>query len=200
VSRPWLIVGAIVAAFLIAFVSAGAYAVVRYKLYYAPTDSMAPTVRTHQLFVADRFAYHNAAPQRNDVVVFVPPYVSDTVILKRVVAVPGDRFAIHAGRTTLNGKPIAEPYTLSANYDLAVRDYGLWVDGARVDGIGAGPVMPPRADWTAPDTVPRGCYIVLGDQRPNSLDSHAFGFLCPGQRVPNEPNIHPALVGRAILR
>ncbi|HEY6234375.1 MAG TPA: signal peptidase I [Candidatus Elarobacter sp.] len=197
-SKRWIVAGAVMAAAVIVVTAGIVYTLLRYRTFYAPSESMAPTVTVNQMFVSDRFAYRNAPPRRGDVVLFVPPIVSPNVFFKRVIAVPGDRLVIHGGRTILNGKRIDEPYAPKpAPYDLAVRDYGITVDEAPLDRAVA--VIPPRADWTAPDTVPRGCYVVLGDNRPNSYDSHAFGFLCPGQPVPNQPAIHPELVGRAIV-
>jgi signal peptidase I len=183
---------------LVVLLSCGLYVLARYKIYYAPSESMAPTIRVRQTFAVDNFAYRGAQPRRGDVVVFTPPIPSNAPFFKRVVAVPGDRFAIHGGRTFVNGKRVDEPYAPSpAPYDVAVRAYDMWVDGVRLDRAVA--VIPPRAEWTASDTVPRGCYIVLGDNRPNSEDSHVYGFFCPGQPVPNQPNLHPDLVGRALV-
>jgi signal peptidase I len=150
------------------------------------------------MFTVDQFAYRDAPPRRGDVVVFMPPVESSSPFVQRVVAIPGDRFAIRGGRTFVNGKRIDEPYAPEKPlYDLAVRGYAIWVDNARLeDDLG---VIPPRSKWTAADTVPPGCYVVLGDNRPNAMDSHAFGFFCPGRPVPHKPNIHPELVGRAIV-
>ena len=194
-SSRWIIVGGVVAAVLVA---AAVYAVLRYRTFYSPSASMAPTIVTGQILAVDRFAYRGAAPHRGDVVVFAPPVISTAAYIKRVVAVPGDRLVIRAGRTFVNGRRVDEPYApWPAPYDLAVRNYTMTVDGAPLEPAMA--VIPRRADWTSPDTVPRGCYVVLGDNRPNSLDSHAFGFLCPGQPVPHLPNVHPELIGRAIV-
>ena len=196
-SKPWTIAVTAIAVAAVALLSCGVYAIVRYKTYYSPSGAMEPTIGLKQMFVVDRFAYHGEQPRRDDIVVFTPPIPSEKPFFKRVVAVPGDRFAIRAGRTILNGKPVNEPFAPQpAPYDMAIRAYGIWVDGERP----ALAMNPPRTQWTAPDTVPRGCYVVLGDNRPNSEDSHFFGFLCPGQPVPNQPNLHPELVGRALVR
>ncbi len=193
-----MITGGAVAAVLVVVVAAVVYTLLRYRTFYSPSGSMAPTIVMGQIFVVDRFAYRGAAPHRGDVVVFVPPVISPAPYFKRVVAVPGDRIVIRAGRTFVNGQRADEPYApWPAPYDLTVRNYTMTVDGIPLDPAMA--VIPPRAEWTSPDTVPRGCYVVLGDNRPNSLDSHAFGFLCPGQPVRSFPNVHPQLIGRAIV-
>jgi signal peptidase I len=194
----WIAIDSVLALVVLACLASVAYGLTRYGNYSAPSDSMAPTVRAGAAFIVDRFAYRGASPQRGDVVMFVPPIASANPFFKRIVAVPGDRYAIHGGHVTLNGQRTDEPYIAEAtSYDLAVRDYGLWIDGAPIDRAVA--VVPPRSEWSAPDTVPRGCYIMLGDNRNNSEDSHVFGFVCPG-RPGNDTRSKPvAIIGRAIL-
>ncbi|HEX3463159.1 MAG TPA: signal peptidase I [Candidatus Elarobacter sp.] len=195
--RPWVIAGAIVALFVVACVSVLAYLGTRYRSYSTPSGAMAPTLNVGDAFFVDRFAYWGSAPQRGDVVVFVPPIASPSVFLKRIVAVPGDRFAIHGGRAVLNGTVLREPYIAEpARYELAIRDYRLWVDGAPLDPATA--LLPPRADWTAPDTVPKDCYVALGDNRNDSEDTHMWGFVCPGLRGPTAQK-PVEIIGRASL-
>ena len=197
-SKTWRAAITAFVVFSFVAVAAGVYGILRYKTFYSPAGSMEPTIRTNQIVVADLFAYRGAQPRRGDIVLMMPPVMSDAPFIKRIVAGPGDRIAIRGGRTFVNGTHVVEPFAPKGTpYDLAVRNYQLWVDDAALEHDDA--VIPPRAQWTAPDTVPRGCYVVLGDNRLNSMDSHAFGFFCPGQSVPNQPNVHPELVGRAIV-
>ena len=151
-SRPWVIAGSIVVLFFVACFAVLAYAATRYKNYSAPSESMAPTIRTGDMFFVDRFAYQTSAPQRGDVIVFFPPIPSPNAFVKRIVALPGDRYAIHRGRAILNGAVVREPYIEEpAGYELAIRDYRLWVEGAPLDPSTA--MVPPRSDWTA--SLPR---------------------------------------------
>ncbi len=164
-----------------------------------PSIAMEPTIAAGQWVIVDRSAYDVHPPQRGDVIVFTAPIPSITgSFIKRIVAAPGDRLAFHGGSAVGNGKLLAEPYVRERiNYELAIRDHGVWVDGVRLDPEIA--TIPPASEWHASDAVPPGCYLVFGDNRNNSLDSHVFGFLCPGRPAPFDRTLRPAISGRLIL-
>jgi signal peptidase I len=87
-------------------------------------------------------------PVRGDIVVFRFPAQPDKDFIKRIIGVPGDTIEIRAGRVYLNGQVQDEPYIREgASYDRP------------------------------PQVVPTGQYFVLGDNRPNSSDSHVWGFV-----------------------
>lgn len=87
-------------------------------------------------------------PARGDIVVFKFPGQPDKDFIKRIIGVPGDSVEIRGGRVYLNGAMLEEPYIRG---------------GARYD--------------SPPKVVPEGNYFVLGDNRPNSSDSHVWGFV-----------------------
>jgi signal peptidase I len=89
------------------------------------------------------------APKRGDVIVFRYPNDPKRDFIKRVIGVPGDTVEVRDGKTIVNGVVLKEDYIASApSYT-----YG-------------------------PKTVPDGYYFVLGDNRNNSFDSHAWGTGC----------------------
>ena len=72
---------------------------------------------------------------------------SEMNLIKRVIGLPGDTVEIQNGVVSVNGVVVDEPY------------------------IQAAPTY--SSSWV----VPEGQYFVLGDNRNNSSDSHAWGFL-----------------------
>lgn len=164
------IVAGLVALFLITFVI---------RTFYIPTESMLPTLQSNDVVLVNEFEYRMHAPQRGDVVVFKPPIPSPSNFIKRIVAIPGDTLRIFGGAVYVDGKRLSESYvTQPPAYDLQIKNYGMYVD----DGTGftrltsADADIPPRAQWQAPDRVPAGFYVTLGDNRNDSDDSHVWGF------------------------
>jgi signal peptidase I len=99
------------------------------------------------------------APERGDVIVFRYPKDPSRDFIKRVIAVPGDTVSIHDGVVTVNGVALEENYING---------------GARGD--------------MQEGVVPPSMYFVLGDNRANSSDSRAWGY------VPEEN-----IIGKAML-
>lgn len=124
----------------------------------------------------------------------------ETDYLKRVVAVPGDRVEMKRGVLWVNGQAQKEPFVSWRNdfqsgspmnnqdfrYDMKVihgrvfsRDYnsrglaGAWT---------CNNLLLPDQDEEAisnakTDALPTGKYLLLGDHRSNSNDSHVFGLV-----------------------
>jgi signal peptidase I len=87
-------------------------------------------------------------PARGDIIVFRYPQQPEKDFIKRIIGIPGDTVEVREGRVYLNGKLLAEPYAREG------------------------------ATYSAPaKVVPPGQYFVLGDNRPNSSDSHVWGFV-----------------------
>jgi signal peptidase I len=110
--------------------------------------SMLPRLENHDRVFVNKFIYHFATIERNDVIVFRYPLNPQTSYIKRVVAIPGDRLRIDRGQVYVNNKPLSEPYVPEEYRDT--RSY---------DEI----------------TVPAGEYFVLGDHRCIAADSREFG-------------------------
>ena len=132
---------------------------------YIPSSSMEPTLEINDRLIIEKISYRFKTPQRGDVVVFSP---TDTLkeqnfkdaFIKRVIGLPGETIEVKGGKVYVNGQALREKYIEEA----PEYSYG-------------------------PETVPEDQYLVLGDNRNNSYDSHYWGF------VPRRN-----LIGRAIVR
>jgi signal peptidase I len=162
-----LIVAGLVALFLITFVI---------RTFYIPSVSMVPTLQVRDVLLVNEIAYRLHRPADGEIAVFEPPVDSDgSDFVKRVIGVPGDTIAIRDGVVYRNGAALREPYeNQTPNYELTIRDYGIYVNGRPLDPRAAN--VPPRASWQASDRIPTGFYFVLGDNRNYSDDSHVWGF------------------------
>ncbi len=174
-----LIVAALIALFSITF---------RTRTFYIPSVSMVPTLQVGDVLLVDEVAYRLRPPGDGDIAVFTPPLdPRGSDFVKRVIGTPGESIAILNGVVYRDGTALREPYeNQPPAYDLAIRKYGIYVDGSPLDRRAAN--VPPRAFWQAPDRIPKGFYFVLGDNRNYSDDSHVWGFVPRG-----------AFVGRAFL-
>ncbi len=139
--------GIAVALGCVLFLGGFAWGALVYQPYTVPTNSMAPTIQGGQRVLAQRIDGDEV--KRGDVVVFKEKDWGDLPMVKRVVAVGGDKIACcdAKGRMTVNGEPIEEPYLPTSARD-------------------AGTNFPPT-------TVPKGRIFLLGDDRSISLDSSA---------------------------
>ena len=132
---------------------------------YIPTSSMEPTLEINDRLIIEKVSYRLRSPQRGDVVVFSPTDALkkqnyNEAFIKRVIGTPGDVVEVKNGNVYVNNEKLNEKYILS----------------------------PPNYKY-GPIKVPEEQYLVLGDNRNNSLDSHHWGF------VPLEN-----LIGRAAVR
>jgi signal peptidase I len=132
---------------------------------YIPSSSMEPTLLINDRLIIEKMSYRFQQPKRGDVVVFratealQKEHLNDAFI-KRIIGLPGDEVKVINQEVIVNNEVLKEGYIKEApNYNF-------------------GPVI-----------VPENQYLVLGDNRNNSYDSHYWGF------VPREK-----FIGRASLR
>jgi signal peptidase I len=109
-----------------------------------PSDSMDPTLRPGDQALVEKVS---RAPERGELVAFHQPRTGE-VLLKRVVAVGGDRVGLEDGLLVVNGRTVREPYANTKSQD----------------SVYFGPVR-----------VPAGTVFVMGDNRGISEDSRDFG-------------------------
>ena len=127
-----------------------AFVIVTYvaRTFLIPSTSMVPTLKVGDVILVDKITPKLTGIKRGDIVVFHPPIPNETrFFVKRVIGLPGDIVEVHDGKVFINGIPLNEPYVKE----------------------------PPRYDY-GPVEVPKDQYFLLGDNRNNSFDSHAWDY------------------------
>lgn len=106
--------------------------------------------------------------RHGDVIVFHSPVEEDKLYIKRVIGLPGDRIKLENGNVYFNGEKLDE----SEYLDSSVSTFGgsFLQDGSEV--------------IVEPET-----FFVMGDNRPYSSDSRAWGLLS-----------YKELIGRSMVR
>jgi signal peptidase I len=115
-------------------------------------SSMEPTLHNGQYLITSKITYWIHPPERGDIIVLHPPNNSGEDYIKRIVGLPGERIEVRDGKIWVEGVALDEPYIASA------------------------PKYP--GTWTLGEEE----YLVLGDKRNDSSDSHIWGPL-EGDRI-----------------
>jgi signal peptidase I len=128
-------------------------------------ESMFPTFNTGDYLIVDEISYVFHEPKRGDVIIFRYPGNPSIFYIKRIIGLPGEIVHIDHGKvsvTKADGSSIAlsEPYVVTED-----------------------------ATYTQSTPVGTAQYFVLGDNRPKSSDSRAWGLLPKND-----------IMGRAYLR
>jgi len=114
-------------------------------------NSMTPTLQNAEHCLLNRWVYLVREPQASDIVVLRDP-TDKSYAVKRIIASEGDTVYLKDGKVFVNDRLLKEPY------------------------LPAGTVTYSSPDKTEQRIVcGKGQYIVLGDNRNNSLDSRVYG-------------------------
>jgi signal peptidase I len=141
-----------------------------FQAFYIPSGSMIPTLEINDRVLVNKLSYRFGAIERGDILVFDSPEAidversfparvfrsigeatgltsPDTVLIKRVIGLPGETVAIVDNQIYVNGNPIAEPYLQDG---VAMRDF-------------------------EEVAIPADHVFMMGDNRNQSRDSRFFG-------------------------
>lgn len=114
--------------------------------------SMATTINENDVIFVNKFVYKFADVARGDVVVF--EYNGMKNLVKRVIGLPGEYVEYKDNKLYIDGVGCREDYladgTITTDFSLSSLGY---------------------------DKIPEGYYLVLGDNRSNSMDSRQIGLI-----------------------
>ena len=119
-------------------------------------NSMSPTLEDTQITMVSRFKYFISKPQRNEIVVIKKDKKS---YVKRVVGLPGENVKYLNGYLYIDEKPFKELFLKEG----IVTSNFLFEDVCSLSDCPDG-------------VIPKDKYLVLGDNRPESMDSRDKNF------------------------
>ncbi len=136
--------------------------------FFVRGASMEPTFQNGEYLVIDQLSYQFRDPRRGEVVVFRYPQDHSQFFIKRIIGLPGENIQVNNGRVVIT----SAVYPIGAEID----EMTYLEPGIRTGG---------QMDLHLND----GEYFLLGDNRPASSDSRAWG-----------PVRRDEIIGRACLR
>ena len=146
---------------MIAIVIGASWALRTYAIepFKVPSGSMEDTIETGDMVFSEKLSYQFGSPKQGDIVVLRKESFMYEPIVKRVIAVEGQRVDIDfdKGVVYVDGEALEEPYIAEPTYA--------------------------QLDFTGPITVPEGCVFVMGDNRNGSTDSRYSGLGCVDTRL-----------------
>lgn len=115
-------------------------------------SSMSSTLENGDVLILNKFKYRFTDIKRGDIISL--EYADTKYLIKRVIGLPGDNISIKNNNLYLNDELYVENYL----------DEGLVYDDFDLSTLGY-------------ETIPNDMYLVLGDNREDSLDSREIGLI-----------------------
>jgi signal peptidase I len=113
------------------------------QAYKVTETCMEPNYVEGEWLLVSKASYWWGEPDRGDVIILHPPFETEEVFIKRLIALPGDTVEVKDGKTYVNGTALQEPYIKEApSYTFPLTELG------------------------------EDEFFVLGDNRNNANDSH----------------------------
>lgn len=146
------------------------------QVYRIQGSSMAPTLRSGERVLVNKIGARLASLTRDDIVLFRDPTNQDTVMVKRVIGVPGD--TVRFLGNTVQVLPGSDPSRSFLDVVTPIASAAGIADPVPIEGAGAVSIAL-QADE----------HFVLGDNRGGSSDSRHWGAVA-----------RDAIIGQAVLR
>ena len=116
---------------------------------------MEPTLNNGDVFLLNKMSYKFGEVKRNDIIAFNDS--QSKYLVKRVIGLPGERIDYKDNILYINNEPYTETFlgenVVTTNFDMEL-----------IKGCENG-------------TIPEEHYLVLGDNRGNSMDSRELGVI-----------------------
>lgn len=186
-----------------------------YDYFIIPSSSMAPTLLVGDMPLVEKWPYGYSKhsiwfspnlfsgrifakkmPKRGEVIVFKQPGHDDVNVIKRVIALPGDKISVYGGIISVNGEKASLKYKETITYyDQSItnhfdRIYTLKVyeETMPLSGVKHLVAYDDRfrnssANYFPEITVPDGFYFVMGDNRDHSNDSRLELGMVPEENL-----------------
>lgn len=152
--------------------------------YTVPTGSMQPTIKEGDRIVVNKMAYdlrvpfsqtsivRTGEPKRGEIIVFESDAAQNRLI-KRVIGLPGDKVSLKDEVLFINGEKLNHTVTTHNSNELFANEtINGFTHKIRIEKNG-------NEQFSNFSTVlvPEDHYLVMGDNRRNSADSRAYGFV-----------------------
>lgn len=113
--------------------------------------SMQPTLNNGDIVLLNKFQYRLFDVKRNQIIAL--NYKDTKYMVKRVIGLPGEKIEFKNSTLYINDKAYNEPFIKNVKTnDFSLKDIGY-------------------------DVIPEDMYLVLGDNRENSMDGRDFGLI-----------------------
>ena len=112
-------------------------------------DSMNDTLYENDIMILDKISYKTKIIKRFDIIV---ANVSNTKLIKRVIGLPNEHIKYENNELYIDGKKVSDKYGKGITYDFDIKSLGF-------------------------EKIPKNYYLVLGDNRQDSLDSRTIGLI-----------------------
>lgn len=140
--------------FLVAFIGAALVRTFVVEGFIVIGDSMEPTIHSGDYIFINKLAYWNIKPERGDIVVANSRAPRKEKVVKRIIGMPGERFAVEEGAVVIRATRLEPGVILSEGYLTGTSTPSVGITLIKLD---------PKE------------YFALGDNRTVSIDSRELG-------------------------